>query len=99
MMPQHPSSALCERVREAVSAAADAEEPGLDQVTVDRHLRRCSPCRAYARLVSAQASTSALGTTASPAAPDLSSAVVARVARADRETSWGYVRVDQKSVV
>jgi predicted anti-sigma-YlaC factor YlaD len=39
---------LCSVVRDAVSAAADGEDPGIASATVDRHLQRCSSCRVFA---------------------------------------------------
>ena len=38
----------CERFRDAISAVADGEEPGISAHDLRRHLRRCATCRGYA---------------------------------------------------
>lgn len=38
----------CDTFREALSARLDGEAPGLDDADVDRHLRTCRACTAWA---------------------------------------------------
>jgi predicted anti-sigma-YlaC factor YlaD len=38
----------CTRIRHAISARLDGEDPGLDPAAVDAHLERCAGCRAFA---------------------------------------------------
>lgn len=37
----------CDRAREAISLALDAELHGLERTRLESHLRRCASCRAY----------------------------------------------------
>jgi predicted anti-sigma-YlaC factor YlaD len=37
----------CTRVREAISARLDGEEPGIAPARITAHVRRCGPCRAF----------------------------------------------------
>ena len=43
----------CDRVHELVSARVDGELSELERAQLQRHLRRCGPCAAYAATVSA----------------------------------------------
>jgi predicted anti-sigma-YlaC factor YlaD len=38
----------CTRIRHAVSARLDGEDPGLDAATIDAHLEGCAACRSFA---------------------------------------------------
>jgi predicted anti-sigma-YlaC factor YlaD len=38
----------CDRVRDAISATLDGEDPGLEQATVEAHVEGCEGCRAFA---------------------------------------------------
>jgi predicted anti-sigma-YlaC factor YlaD len=70
----------CSQVRLALSARLDGEDPGLDPATLDDHLAGCSGCRQW------QATASALAPMTLPPAPDLTEAVLARLA-ADRQVA------------
>ncbi len=65
----------CDRIREALSARLDGEEPGIEASVVDRHLAACSSCTRWVdelaglhRLVRVRAAEEV---------PDLSAAIVA----------------------
>lgn len=90
MISPHPSS-LCDRVRDAISATIDGEEPGVDRPTVERHLARCAACRSYDHSLSSHQPPRR--NLPPGAVPDVSKSVVARAVRTDRQTSWSYVRV------
>jgi predicted anti-sigma-YlaC factor YlaD len=77
----------CERVQIAVSARRDGEESDLSDDLVDRHLRRCAACRAYAAALEASASPLAAGR------GGIADLVVAEAPRADRSGAWNVLRL------
>jgi predicted anti-sigma-YlaC factor YlaD len=80
----------CDAWRDALSALADGEDPGLDRRLVDAHVARCAACRAFADNAHTVRRAYAVGE-AGPM-PDLS-ARVSRLDRiADRASRWGWVR-------
>ncbi len=81
----------CDPWRDALSALADGEEPGLDQRLVDAHLRSCASCRAFAASIEGSRRR-ALVVEAAPM-PDLSRRVSKLAAVADRASAWGLARV------
>lgn len=76
----------CDRVREAISATLDGEEPGVDAAVLDRHLRSCFGCRQWQ--LDATDLTRAVRLRPAELIPDLSSpilrAIGQRPSRADR---------------
>lgn len=74
----------CERVREALSARIDGEEPGLPTGVVDLHLADCGECRAWH--AGALRVTDLTAPMATVPAPDLTARVLAAVA-ADRRAA------------
>ena len=74
----------CERYREALSAQADGEEPGLDEMVVGEHLVECESCRRFADTLAESARPRRLET--APAMPDLSGRVMRQTAAQDRNT-------------
>jgi predicted anti-sigma-YlaC factor YlaD len=80
----------CERWREAISAIADGEDPGVDQRLVDAHLTRCRGCREFRSQLDQVRVPLRIGP-AEPM-PDLSGRVVKLNAFADRAGRWGFVR-------
>jgi predicted anti-sigma-YlaC factor YlaD len=81
----------CETWREAISALADGEDPGVDRRLLDAHLERCTGCRDYRRRVEVVRSRLRLGEAAPM--PDLSRRVVKLNALADRAGRWRLLRV------
>jgi predicted anti-sigma-YlaC factor YlaD len=80
----------CDAWRDALSASADGEDPGIDRRLLDAHLARCPACRAFAE--DAHDLGRAYALEEAPAMPDLS-ARVSRLDRiADRASRWGLVR-------
>lgn len=80
----------CAEVRAALSARADGEDPAIDLVAVDAHRVTCAACRAYeTQLPSARRSARLV---VAPEMPDLSAAVTAANARADRRR-WNPARL------
>jgi predicted anti-sigma-YlaC factor YlaD len=80
----------CERLREAISARLDGEDPGVLPAAVDAHLRRCVACRAWEADVAALART----TRVAPAdpVPDLTAPILAR-ARTRRPDDARHARL------
>ncbi len=80
----------CDGIRDAISARADGEEPGVPEDVIDEHVARCPSCRAF------QDSTVALrrrlAVYDSSAVPDLSRDVVRGTARDDRRRSAPVIR-------
>lgn len=76
----------CTRCREALSASADEEASAVGADAVDRHLRDCAACEAFARRLRAVGSAApdawaaAVGQQRTPSA-DLTAGVVARLGR------------------
>jgi predicted anti-sigma-YlaC factor YlaD len=81
----------CAQWREAISALADGEEPGIDARLVDAHLEHCVGCRSYRSDVEALRRPTRVS--AAPVMPDVSRRVVKLNAIADRASAWGAVRV------
>jgi predicted anti-sigma-YlaC factor YlaD len=81
----------CDVWRDALSALADGEEPGIDHRLVDAHRRACAPCRAFAVSIEGSRRRALVGE-AVPM-PDLSRRVSKLAAVADRASAWGLVRV------
>lgn len=72
----------CDRAREAISAALDGEASPVADAEVQRHLRDCPDCAAFAATAAAQHRRMRVGP-AEPV-PDLHGRVVAAARRADR---------------
>lgn len=85
------SSVQCERWREAISARADGEEPGIDDRLIDAHLDRCGTCRTFATAI--DGSRRRLTVTPAAPMPDLSRRVAKTNALLDRASKWSIVRV------
>lgn len=81
----------CDHWRDAVSALADGEDPGVEERLVDAHLRSCGACRAFAASIEGSRRKSLVGE-ATPM-PDLSRRVSKLAAVADRASAWGVVRL------
>jgi predicted anti-sigma-YlaC factor YlaD len=80
----------CEQWREAISAQADGEDPGVSARLLDAHLARCASCRAYRRELEVIRMPFRLQVP--PPMPDLSRRVVKRNALVDRAGRWSMVR-------
>jgi predicted anti-sigma-YlaC factor YlaD len=80
----------CAKWREAISAVADGEEPGVDQRLLDGHLARCPSCREFRDQVERHRRVVRIGE-ADPI-PDLSRRIVKLNAVADRMSRWRYAR-------
>jgi predicted anti-sigma-YlaC factor YlaD len=85
---------MCSQARLALSARLDAEDPGMDPASVAAHLDGCAGCRAW--LAAAERLPAAVPV---PAAPDLTVAVLARLAgdraATARRTVAARARVDR----
>jgi predicted anti-sigma-YlaC factor YlaD len=81
----------CTRWREAISAIADGEEPGIDARLVQTHVDRCPGCRAYRDEIDALRRPARVRP--APMMPDLSRRVVKLNAIADRASAWGVARL------
>lgn len=79
----------CDRWREAISARADSEDPSIELSLIDAHLALCPACTTYAADIAS--TRSAFRIAAAPTMPDLSDAVVKRLAAQDRR-SWSVAR-------
>jgi predicted anti-sigma-YlaC factor YlaD len=80
----------CDRWREALSARADGEVPGVDDRLIDAHVARCPACRAFA--ANADLTRRRLLVREASAMPDLSHRVSRLNAIADRASGWSVVR-------
>ena len=80
----------CDRIRDAISAGADGEEPGVAQDVIDAHLERCAACRAFQH--SAHDVRRQVAMYDASSVPDLSRDIVKRVAQADRRRSAPIIR-------
>jgi predicted anti-sigma-YlaC factor YlaD len=80
----------CERWREAISAAVDGEDPGIDGRLVDAHLSGCLDCRTFAAAVEAGRRDHRV--ILADDIPDLSGRVTKLAALADRAGRWSVVR-------
>ena len=87
---RHYGVVACEQWREAISALADGEDPGIDERLVAAHLARCSECREFQALVE-QGRTPLRIASARPM-PDLSGRIVKLNALLDRSGRWRVVR-------
>jgi predicted anti-sigma-YlaC factor YlaD len=81
----------CSTWRDAISAEADGEDPGIEPRLVTAHLDRCADCRAFA--ASIEGSRRRLLMAPAPSMPDLSRRISKLNAIADRASAWGVVRV------
>jgi predicted anti-sigma-YlaC factor YlaD len=81
----------CERWRDAISARADGEAPGIDTRLLDAHVATCPGCRRFRDEIDALRRPLRVG--AAPAMPDLSPRIVKLNAIADRARAWGAARV------
>jgi predicted anti-sigma-YlaC factor YlaD len=81
----------CSTWRDAISAQADGEDPGIEPRLVAAHLDRCADCRAFA--ASIEGSRRRLLMAPAPSMPDLSRRISKLNAIADRASAWGVVRV------
>jgi predicted anti-sigma-YlaC factor YlaD len=79
-------SGTCDRWRDALSAQADGEDPGVSTRLIAAHVDRCPACRDFAT------SIAPITAGAAPSAPDLSHQVARMAAIADRAASWTIVR-------
>jgi predicted anti-sigma-YlaC factor YlaD len=79
----------CEQWREAISAIADDEPPGLDERLVDAHVARCPACRAFRDGIEQIRPTRLR---AAGSMPDLSSRIVEIQAFALRAGRWRVIR-------
>ena len=80
----------CDTYREALSARADGEDPGIDALVLDAHVAACAECRRYAEQIDSIGRATRVGPT--PVMPDLSRRVVKLNAIADRTSRRGVVR-------
>lgn len=80
----------CELWREAISALADGEDPGIDQRLLTAHLARCAACREFQD----QVRETRIHLRVEPAGsmPDLSRRIVKLNAMLDRSGRWRVVR-------
>lgn len=78
----------CDRWRDALSAQADGEDPGVSTRLLDAHLARCPGCRAFGAAIG----PTRPGRAVAEAPPDLSRRVARLAAIADRAGSWTLVR-------
>ena len=81
----------CERVREAISALVDGEDPGVDVRLVEAHVRSCPGCRAFRTSIEQLPRVGVVGV--APQMPDLSRRVTKLSALADRAGTWSTVRL------
>ncbi len=88
--PSDPNDVTCETWREAISAGADGEDPGVDARLVEAHLARCEDCRRFRDTILQLRRRAAVGP--APAMPDLSRRIVKLDRIADRASRWGIVR-------
>lgn len=72
----------CDRFRDAISARADGEAPGMSDAELDAHLASCVDCSAFSE--STYALRRRLGLSDAAAVPNLTDTVVERVAEEDR---------------
>ena len=80
----------CEGYRDALSAQADGEDPGIDQRLLDHHLAQCPSCRAFADTVVDGRRRGRV--TSAPRMPDLSRQVARRHAAQDRDRVGLFLR-------
>jgi predicted anti-sigma-YlaC factor YlaD len=80
----------CARWREALSAIADGEDPGVDRRLLDAHIAHCEPCRSFRDALDRLRHIGRLEP--APVMPDLSRRIVKLNAVADRMSRWGVVR-------
>lgn len=99
MEPDDLQSVGCERWREALSAAADGEDVGLDQRLVDAHVARCPGCQAFRAQLEQFGPGAGFRIRAAEPMRDLRHDIVKQVTDADRAASWGAARVALAVVV
>jgi predicted anti-sigma-YlaC factor YlaD len=80
----------CDRYRDAISARADGEDPGLTDVEIDAHLSECTSCRQFSD--STHQLRRRLGVYDATTVPDVTRRVVATSARDDRRRTSAVVR-------
>ncbi len=85
----------CDRIREALSARIDGEDPGLPDGECDAHLGGCADCRAWQQRAYVLTRRVRLGCTLLD--HDLSAAVLAAAAAApaSRQAQWSAVIAQQ----
>src|SRR6266852_4105175 len=67
----------CTRIRDAISARLDSEDPGVEHLVIDAHLDTCAGCRAFAVSAERLHRTSRLAP--APEVPDLTPAILAAI--------------------
>ena len=67
----------CTRIRHAISARLDGEDPGLEPSAIDAHVSICAPCREFAASAERLHRTSRLAP--APQVPDLTPAILAAI--------------------
>lgn len=80
----------CDRWRDAISAAIDGEDPGIEQRLVDAHVAHCPGCRSFR--AAAEQNVGRLRIGEALPQPDLSRRVSKLAAIADRAATWSIVR-------
>jgi predicted anti-sigma-YlaC factor YlaD len=76
----------CEQWREALSARADGEAPGVDEFLLDRHLAGCTGCRSFADGLSRLHARTRVRSAG--AVPDLTDAILAALAAQRPRRAW-----------
>jgi predicted anti-sigma-YlaC factor YlaD len=79
----------CQQWREAISALADGEDPGLDERLVDAHLARCAACRQFRDGIEQMRPTRLQAVSSMP---DLSGRIVELYTFALRAGRWRVIR-------
>lgn len=96
-MPESDWNSMdCARWRDAISAVADGEEPGIDARLVDAHVSRCAACRSYKEMVEASATIMRIApatAVAEHSQPDLPKRISKLAAAADRAAHWSVLRI------
>ncbi|MEP7204046.1 MAG: zf-HC2 domain-containing protein [Ilumatobacteraceae bacterium] len=85
----------CSRWRDAISAIADGEQPGIDERLVAAHVARCQGCRSYKDMIESSATMTRL---TSPSVTgrsdaDLPKTISKLTAAADRAAHWSMLRI------
>lgn len=86
--PYDPSTMDCESIQTALSARADGELAGVADSVVDRHVRTCADCAAFAGVIGEIAPAGS----AVAHRVDVSGRVVAVAGRVDRARVWWGIR-------
>ncbi len=80
----------CDRHRDAISARADGEDPGVSDADIDAHIAECPSCRAFSD--STHRLRRQLGIYDTAIAPDVRRDVVQSTARDDRQRTSPVIR-------